>query len=241
MRVLIVEDDILSAQKVKNTLQYKDYQVIGPFNNGRDALEYIDKNEIDLAILDWELADDITGLDIALKVKDKCTAPIIFVTGNEDENVKMKAIEANVFAFLNKPFHERNLLNSIDLAVSKYAEKSSSAPQTEVDKAFKLDDKIFVKKNGRYFRLMVKEIQFIEASRHYVIIHTANDQVLANASLSAMLSQVNLPSLVRVHRSFAVNITKVESFDDAFIHFQKKSIPFSKTYKQDFFDKLNVL
>lgn len=253
MKILVAEDDVFAASKLCNMLASREYEVIGPARKGAEALQLCAKEEPDLAILDWDLADEINGLQVAQELKAKFNIPVIFVTGRLDEEVKQQAIQLNAFAFINKPFNDRNLLNAIDLAISRFAEtqQEQEQQQTETrqeqeqqqteDQAYKFNDKIFVKRNGRYVKVLISDILFIEASRHSVIFHIKTEQVLANSSLSAMLVQVNHPELVRVHRSFAINIANIDSFDDAFVHFPTKSVPLSKSYKASFMKSLNLM
>ncbi len=243
MKVLVAEDDVLVSAKMCSALANKNYTVIGPARKGAQAIELCQTNQPDIAILDWDLADNVNGLEVAQVLKSKLNIPIIFVTGRLEEHVRQLAIQQNAFAFINKPFNDRNLMNAIDLAVSSFATKEveeEPIPSTN-QQAYMMNDKIFVKKNGAYIKLPINEILFIEATGNYATLHTNDGQLMASARLSALLEQINNKALLRVHRSFAVNMNNLEKFDDAFVHFPSKSIPLSKTYKADFMNHINLI
>ena len=82
---------------------------------------------------------------------------------------------------------------------------------------------------------------FLEASGHYIVVQLENEQVLASSNLSAFLEQLNHPDLVRVHRSYAVNMQNVPDFDDTFIYYEQKAIPISRGYKDAFKQRLNTI
>jgi DNA-binding LytR/AlgR family response regulator len=244
MKILVAEDDVLVSTKLCNALKNRGYHVIGPARKGAEAIVHLNETEPDIAILDWDLADNVNGLEVAQVLKSKFNIPIIFVTGRLEEHVRQLAIAQNAFAFINKPFNERNVMNAIDLAVSQYAIKNNELEEpipSAQESAHLINDKLFVKKNGAYEKMPIGEIFFIEAGGNYATLHTKDGQVLASSRLSALLEQINNPALLRVHRSFAVNMNNLEKFDDSFVYFSEKAIPLSKSYKAEFLNQLKLL
>lgn len=244
MRVLVAEDDILVANKVQSSLANRGYTVIGPARKGKEAIELSQEEMPDMAILDWELADDVTGLEIAASLNSKADIPIIFITGRLEEEVREKAMAQNAFAFLNKPFNERNLMNAIDLAIKAFGEKrflSTGLGDADEPNKAKPKSHIFIKKKGKYIKVVVAHILFIEAQRHDVVLYTTNGQVLVNTNISSILEELNNPKMVKVHRSYAVNTEHVDSFDEANIHISNKAIPLSKSHRKEFMDGLDLV
>lgn len=243
MNILLVEDDQLIAQNISNALSYMGYDVLGPYDRGAEAQQALEQETPDLSILDMDLLDDVSGYEVAKTIRKKHSSPIIFVTGLLDDSTRLKAKEVGAFAFLNKPFHERNLFNAIDLAISQTSsyEKTQAQVQKPVNDAYKIKDKVYLKKQDRYEMLRISDILYMEASGHYVVVQTAERQVLASNHLTGLLDQIQHPGLVRVHRSFAVNIENIPDFDEAFVYFHQKSVPISRAYKAVFRDRLNLI
>lgn len=244
MKILLAEDDALIGKNIQNALLFYGYEVIGPISTGREAIEKFQEHQPDLAILDVELKDDVNGLQVAEKIKQRDPIPIIFITGLLHDEIRERAKQLNAFAFINKPFHERNLFNAIDMALSDFSRKGEQIPekaeiiQTPV---IKIKERFYIKKNDKYVRIEVSDVLFLEASGHYIIIQLENEQVLASSNISAFLEQLNHPDLVRVHRSYAVNMHNVPDFDDTFIYYGQKAVPISKGYKEAFKERLNTI
>lgn len=244
MRILLAEDDVLIAQNIENALSYMGYEVVGPFDRGADAIKAFQTESIDIAILDMDLADDVSGYDIAKSAKEHQSVPIIFITALLDDTTRNKVTEVGAFAFLNKPFHERNLFNAIDLAISQMAEaekKLELQNPIRPNKTYKINNKIFIKKQEKYVKVEVDDILFMEASGHYVAIQLKNSQVLANTHLTDLLEQINHPNLLRIHRSYAINLENTPDFDEVFMYFSQKNIPISRAYKNELRDRFKLI
>lgn len=244
MRILLAEDDALIAQNIENALSYMGYEVVGPFNKGADAVKAFQTQSIDIAILDMDLADNVSGYDIAKSAQTHQRVPIIFITALVDDATRDRVKEVGAFAFLNKPFHERNLFNAIDLAISQMAEaekKQELQNPVVPSKTYKINNKIYIKKQEKYVKVLVDDILFLEASGHYVAIQLKSGQVLANTHLTDLLQQINHPNLLRIHRSYAINLENAPDFDEAFVYFTQKSIPISRAYKNELRNRFKLI
>lgn len=247
MKILIAEDDRMIAQNLSNALKYYGYEILGPFTKGEEALEAYHKDNPDLALLDIELQDELDGMEVAKQIKQHEPIPIIFITAMLDDATRAKAKSLNAHAFINKPFHERNLFNAIDLALSTFSKETrlqeeAKTPDKAIEetKAIKIKDRFYLKKNEKYVRVNIEDVLFIEASGHYIVVQLKKEQILASSNLSAFLSQLQHPDLIRVHRSFAVNLQNIPDFDETFFYFPQKSIPISRGFKDDLKKRINT-
>ncbi|MGB0429606.1 MAG: LytR/AlgR family response regulator transcription factor [Bacteroidia bacterium] len=233
MNILLVEDDPLIGLNIQNALKFMGYIVLGPFVKGNQALAEIAKSDFDLAILDVELKDDISGFDVAREIKKSKSVPVIFITGLLTDATRNEAKSLNAFAFINKPFHERNLFNAIDLAINRFSENDNiqSVNENAKTKPIRIRDRFYVKKNEKFTRINIDDVLFLEASGHYIIVYLENDQLLVSNNLSAFLEELNHSDIIRVHRSFAINIKTIPDFDDAFVYYGQKPVPISRAYK----------
>ena len=106
-----------------------------------------------------------------------------------------------------------------------------------LEKQFIYKNFFFVKKNNKHIRVNVNDIYWVKADGASVEITFATGSVITYANLSSFEKQIQHPNLVRVHRSYIVNLLKVQSFDDQFMYINFKEeeikIPLSRTYRKD--------
>lgn len=105
---LIVEDQVITALDLKQTLKNFGYSTVRIVNKGKKAIDFIENESLSIALLDIKLADDISGIDVAKKLRQKCI-PFIFISAfSNPENFKL-AKDMKPAGIVKKPFREQTL------------------------------------------------------------------------------------------------------------------------------------
>jgi DNA-binding response OmpR family regulator len=111
-KILIVEDDIVFCKLLTRFLTKNNFEVMDA-QNGKDALELVNLNFFELAILDYRLPD-MTGIEILKKVKEKNpSSRVLLITRYGDQDVAVKALDSGADAFISKPINPDELLQVI--------------------------------------------------------------------------------------------------------------------------------
>ncbi|MCY7358509.1 MAG: LytTR family transcriptional regulator [Rudanella sp.] len=103
----------------------------------------------------------------------------------------------------------------------------------------KIDDYVFIKQGFRFVKISLADILVLEAEDDYTYFVTTKRYILS-LSLSAALDRLNHPRMVRVHGSFAVNIRRVDTFDEQTVTLDGHTVPLGKNYKDDFMRSLHL-
>src|SRR6202008_1100458 len=118
-KVLIVEDELIVARDIRKTLERNGFKVAGVARTAEKALQLIEEFEPSLALVDIFLKGNQTGIDLAKYLNEK-EIPFIYVSANSNQQVLEAAKSTNPFGFIVKPFRERDLLVTIDIAAFRY-------------------------------------------------------------------------------------------------------------------------
>lgn len=116
LKILIVEDEALIAKDIEFSLKQLDYTVIGIAYNSMTALDMIHNRKPDLVLLDIELNSEKTGVEIAEILNEKYQIPFIYLTSFSDPETIDSVKKTLPFGYILKPFSERELFSSIELA-----------------------------------------------------------------------------------------------------------------------------
>ena len=235
IRILIVEDDPIIAADLEDRLSEMGYASLGPVASGEEALTFFPDNRPDLVIMDIQLAGALDGIETTRRIREKHALPIIFLTSNSDEATFAQAKSVRPQAFISKPFRGKDLRHAIELAISQSA-KAQAAPDAVAPEAnaYLLHDRLFLKLNERMVRLFLRDILWVEADDYYCKIVTRERELLVGQTLKKFSEALSgVPDLMRVHRSYVVNLTHIEEIGDAYLYINKRQIPVSKTSKEE--------
>jgi two-component system, response regulator PdtaR len=119
-RILVVEDEAIVAADIKDRLVALGYEVIGPVDNGIEAIEKAVELRPDLVLMDIMLKGELMGTDAASQIRTELHIPVIYLTANSNEATFAKARDTEPFGFILKPFEETVLKGNIEIALYKH-------------------------------------------------------------------------------------------------------------------------
>lgn len=235
LKILIVEDEAITAESLKQNLQRLGYTVVGIANNALDAIDFLSNKTIDLAILDIQIQGNKNGIWLADYIQENHTIPYIFLTGFGDEHTAKKALAKKPSGYLLKPFSRQNLMVTIEVALLNFTKNVLAKNVENTKNSVKF---IFVKLKDIFVKVKVDEILFLESDRNYINIHTKGEKYTTRSTLSEI--KKNLPNyFLQTHRSFVVNFKKIDAVKTSTLSVCTFTIPLTNSYKSKLMDFLN--
>jgi DNA-binding NarL/FixJ family response regulator len=135
LRVLIVEDEPVIAENISMYLDNNDFEVSGIAYDSSEANEQLQNNTPDAAILDVNLESEEDGIDIAAKINQNYNLPFLFLTSYSDKDTLQRAKAVNPSGYIVKPFNEKTLLASLEIAISNHAaDRNRKMPSLAMEK-----------------------------------------------------------------------------------------------------------
>ncbi|WP_170110392.1 response regulator transcription factor [Flavilitoribacter nigricans] len=122
IRVLIVEDEALIAKDIQFILEDADYSVSAIAYNSKKALEELRNRTPDIVLLDIQLNSELSGIQLAKIINEQYQLPFIFITSYADRATIEKVKSTNPMGYLVKPFEERTLITTIEIALYNHAQ-----------------------------------------------------------------------------------------------------------------------
>lgn len=134
VKVLVVEDENIVALEIKDRLKRLGYAVCGVVAFGEQAVEEAREKHPDLVLMDIRLKGKMDGVEAAGIIQSESDIPVVFLTANSDDSTFLRAKLTNPFGFVLKPFHERELKTSIDLALYRHKTSQADARRRQSEK-----------------------------------------------------------------------------------------------------------
>lgn len=227
IRTIAIDDEPLALTLVAGYITRTPFlQLAGTFDNALSAIEFLEKQEVDLMFVDVQMPD-LSGTEFVRSLMPK--SKVIFTTAFEKyalEGFRLQAID-----YLLKPFGYEEFLASAQKVQHLVELEQKQSPSVETNDTF-----LFLKSEYKIRRINFDEILYIEGMKDYVKVFLRNDPkpILSINSLKTL--ELKLPSsrFMRVHRSFIVNLERVEMIERFRIVFGSVYIPVSDQYKEKF-------
>ncbi len=235
MNCIIIDDDKFSTKVIAEFVEKTEgLSLIGTYDNAVDGINYLNsKNSsgIDLLFLDIEMPE-MTGMDL-LKTLNVLPQVIIY---SSQEKYALESYEYNVTDYLLKPVVYSRFLKAINKAKENAEEKSAIT---------KSNAEIFIKNNSSLVRVKYEDILWIEALENYVVVNTFKDKFTIHFTMKAISDKMPSDKFVRVHRSFIVNLSKINVIEDNSVVIKTESgskvIPIGKSYKDQLMNDINLI
>jgi two-component system cell cycle sensor histidine kinase/response regulator CckA len=119
-RILVVEDESIVAMDIGNMLEKMGYEVIDTVPSGEKAIQKASENQTDLVLMDIMLKGDMDGIQTAEKIRELFHIPVIYLTANAEDNTLQRAKITEPYGYIIKPFQERELNTTIEIAIYKH-------------------------------------------------------------------------------------------------------------------------
>jgi len=238
-RVGIVEDEIIIALSISQTLTELGYDVTEPAQNYTEALEMIRREVPDLLLLDIQLGGSKDGIHVAEVVRAEYNIPIIFLTANADLATVERAKNVRPDAYLVKPYRKNELFAAVELSISNFGRKSGQ-PLQQAQDSYLVKDAIFIKQGQYFHKVKIDDILYLESDNIYVNVYTVKSKMLVRSTLPDYLDLLNAKQFYRVHRSYAVNTNHIQTINSELLLINNVEIPISKAYRDNLLGHLKL-
>lgn len=201
MKIVLCEDDICYANKIKNIIL--DISEKGAFcisvllyQDGKNFINNVYQNkDMDLLILDIVM-DGMNGIEVAKAIRKLgINVPLVFLTTYK--NFVFKGYEVHAENYLLKTYGIKKIYNELEVIIYNIANKK--------------DDYIVVKNDKGYFRVEKQDILFIETHGRNTLIHTADgEEIISYNKMKGHMELLGEEDFIRIHESYIVNIKYID-------------------------------
>lgn len=240
MHTLIVDDEPLARNELAYLLeQCEEVGEIEEADSIEGALEKLLQKNIDLAFLDIHLTEE-SGLTLADKINQIPNSPLIVFATAYDEYA-IQAFERDARDYLLKPFELKRVQEAVRRAQSTLDEKMQRNQEEQKEPSIfpiQMDDRIFMVK--------AEDILALEVNQGETTIYTAEKNYKSTEPLTAWERKLPESHFMRVHRSYLINLNKIEEIQPWFNQTYQVTagvdvkVPVSRSYTQEFKEKMGL-
>ncbi|MDT0686509.1 LytR/AlgR family response regulator transcription factor [Autumnicola psychrophila] len=230
LKCAVVDDS--SLQRLSIVKLIKDHphlKLVAEYNNAIETKNGLLDNETDLIFLDIEMPI-LSGFELLDDLPNK--PQIIFVTGKT--KYAFKAFDYDAVDYIHKPVNKERFNNAVSKAINLFKLKHQNATPED-------EDFIFVKSNLKNRKVYLNRLKYIQALGDYVKFITEKDNFVVLATMKSFEKQLPSDRFLRIHKSYIVNLEKIERYNSKNIEIDKQKLPLSRHKKNNLVEALSAI
>jgi DNA-binding LytR/AlgR family response regulator len=222
----VVDDSTLQRLSIVKLInEHPSLKLVAQYNSAEEAKEGLIAQSTDLVFLEIEMPR-VSGFELLDDMTHK--PQIIFVTGKT--KYAFKAFDYDAIDYLRKPIAKDRFLNAVHKAIVNY--------KLHNEEGFDDEDFIFVKSNLKKRKVFLSELKYIEALGDYVKLVTDHDSLVVLSTMKAFEQVLPKERFLRIHKSYIVNLDRVQRYNSKQIELENQSLPLSRNRKTDLVEAL---
>ena len=219
MRAIAIDDEPIALEIVRSHASKVPFlDLKAEFTDAFKALEYLQKESIDLIFLDIKMPD-ISGIEFFNSLSKK---PLLIFTTAYSEHA-VTSFEMDAVDYLLKPFSLSRFIKACNKAFELYNYRNLAEPS----------DHLFVKTGYEQVKVVFEDILYLEAAGNYVTFVLQDKKVLSRSTFAEAIGLLPADKFVRVHRSFLIAVKKIDKVERHQVTLHGAKIPVSEAYMHD--------
>lgn len=220
MKAIAIDDEPIALDIIKNhSAKVPFLELRAIFTDAFQALEYLQKESIDLIFLDIKMPD-ISGIEFFSSLPKK--PMVIFTTAYSEHAIT--SFELDAIDYLLKPFSLARFIKACNKAFELYSFRNATGST---------NDHIYVKTGYEQVKILFEEILYLEASGNYVTFVLKEKNILSRITFAEAINLLPQNKFIRVHRSFVVALSKIDKIEKYQLTISGRAVPISEAYGSD--------
>ncbi|MBC3538773.1 response regulator transcription factor [Rufibacter sp. H-1] len=218
MKAIAIDDEPIALEVVRSHASKVPFvDLKAEFTDAFKALDYLQKESIDLLFLDIKMPD-ISGIDFFNSLSKK---PLVIFTTAYSEHA-VTSFELDAVDYLLKPFSLARFLKGCNKAFELYNFRNTS----------ETSDHLYIKTGYEQIKVLYDDILYLEATGNYVTFALKDKNILSRSTFLEAINLLPPEKFVRVHRSYVVATSKIEKVERHQVTINRKTIPLSEAFRQ---------
>jgi DNA-binding LytR/AlgR family response regulator len=241
LRILVVEDELVTAMNIQETLEGAGHTVVGVARTSQDAVKAFKLHTPDLILVDIQLNKEKEGGIVAARQMQAIrSVPIIYLTANSEERMVKTARDTLPVAYLLKPFRVEELTIQVELAYHTFM---ANVPKKETEKEVK---DLFLHINQGYEKVLPRDVLYIMADGVYSKLFLVNRDKPRHVSMNLSHLAEYFPgaNFYRLSRSYLINLDHLERLERSHLYMVDHPtvpIPVPVDSRKELMNKLTIV
>ncbi len=230
LKAIVIDDEEMARRALERLCAKSErIELLDSFEDAKSVLKFMESESVDLLFLDIEMPE-LSGIQLLDQLN--YLPQVIFTTANKE--YAFEAYEYDVTDFIKKPISLQRFIKAVDKAVLRQDALHQINEQSQYNE-------IYVKADGKLTRIPISQIHYFENAGDYVLVVSDLGKHIISGTIKGVDAKLKSPRLIKVHRSFIINLDHVKDIEDNSVLVDSKIIPISRAHKSILMNHLNIL
>lgn len=239
IKILIIEDELIIAENIKEMLHELDYEVIGIACDKEEAYEILKEKIPDIALIDIKLQHGDDGIELANSIKEEYDLPVIFISSHSDKETIEKAKLIKPGGYIVKPFEKSDLYTSIEIGLFNFS-GITSLSKKETNQGAIIKDSIFIRKDYMLIKIKFDELQWIKSDGNYLELYCLENKHLIRSTVKEFIKKLPANIFIQIHKSYCINVNYISKIEHSSVWLNKIKLPIGRSYIDSIKSLLNI-
>lgn len=235
IKCLVIDDEHPARDVLEKHISgVEALELAGSCTNAVEALSFLQSNTVDLLFLDIQMPH-ILGTNFIRTLKNP--PKVIFTTAYR--KYAIEGFELNAVDYLLKPISFDRFLQAVNkiFELNLQGNTKNNLPENHTEPAQPF---LYLRVDRKMIKVLFNDILYIEGLRDYIRIYTPSKTIVTKHLLSSLEEMLPSDAFLRIHRSYIISISKIDSFNSDTIEIAKKELPIGRLFKHDVSKLLNA-
>ena len=224
IKCIIVDDEPLAIEILESYVaKVEQLQLLSTFRNAVSAFTFLQQHSVDLIFLDIQMPK-LSGIDFLKTLKNP--PKVIFTTAFRD--YALQGFELEIVDYLLKPIPFDRFLKAVAKVLHQPTTPANASKSDVVS-----DNYVYFKVDKKMIKTKMADVLYIESIKDYVKVKTGEREIVTQQKISYLEESLPREQFLRIHRSFIVNLEKIDAYSATDVEIGKHSIPIGRNYKND--------
>ena len=224
IKCIIVDDEPLAIEILESYVaKVEQLQLLSTFRNAVSAFTFLQQHSVDLIFLDIQMPK-LSGIDFLKTLKNP--PKVIFTTAFRD--YALQGFELEIVDYLLKPIPFDRFLKAVAKVLHQPTTPANASKSDVVS-----DNYVYFKVDKKMIKTKMADVLYIESIKDYVKVKTGEREIVTQQKISYLEESLPREQFLRIHRSFIVNLEKIDAYSATDVEIGKHSIPIGWNYKND--------
>lgn len=218
LNILIVEDEVLIAEDLHDTIKSFGYKNIKMTHSKSDAIEMLNQFDFDVVLLDIRMEKELDGLELGTFINTNFRIPFMYITAHSDIAMIKEILKTKPAAYITKPIKKSDLFANLNLLQSQLSENKT----------------LVIKDGYNHHKILFDEIKYIESEGNYINIYYQTKKIVTRQSMDSIMNELDKTVFFRIHRSYIVNLKMITKFSKKEVEIGDVKVPISRKIACEF-------